>query len=104
VLGRHTWSYRKSLPRPCASDGKLGAVTFENEPTLRPDTIVPCGWSSCDVPVRLGRLICAAHLDEMNIAAQLSTDWRRPDCGEPLLFAVLLHECGASPAIGHSGT
>jgi hypothetical protein len=44
--------------------------------------------------VRLGRLACDAHLDEMNIGAQLSTDRRRPDCGEPSLFAVLLHECG----------
>ncbi len=78
----------------CASDGKLEAVTPEHVSTLTPDTVVPCGWPGCEVSVRLGRLACDAHLDEMNIAAQLSTDRRRPDCGEPSLFAVLLHECG----------
>jgi ribosomal protein S27AE len=44
--------------------------------------------------VRLGRLVCVAHLDQMNIAAQFRQDRRCPNCGELLLFAVLLHECG----------
>jgi hypothetical protein len=43
-------------------------VTSEREPPLTPDTIVPCGWPSCEVPVRLGRVISAAHLDEMTIS------------------------------------
>jgi hypothetical protein len=77
----------------CASDGKLEAVTPKHEPTLTPDTIVPCGWPGCEARARLGRLVCAAHLDEMNIAAQLRSDRQCPDCGEPSLFAVLLHEC-----------
>jgi hypothetical protein len=77
----------------CASDGKLEAVTPEHDPTLTPDTIVPCGWPGCDVPVRLGRLVCGAHLDEMNIAAQLSRDRLCPNCGEPSPFGVLLHAC-----------
>ena len=83
VLERHTRSYQKSLPRPVRPDGKLEAVIPEHEPTLTPDTIVPCGWPGCEMPVRLGRLVCDAHLDEMNIAAQLRTDRRCPDCGEP---------------------
>lgn len=87
-----------AIGRLChTSDGKLGAVTFENEPTLNPDTIVPCGWPGCEVPVRLGSLACAAHLDEMNIAAQLCRDRRCPDCGEPSSFGVLLHDCRAVP-------
>jgi ribosomal protein S27AE len=44
--------------------------------------------------VGLGRLVCAAQLDEMNVAAQLRKDRKCPDCGELSLFAVLLHECG----------
>jgi hypothetical protein len=71
--------------------GKLGTVTSEYEPTLTPDTIVPYGWPGCEVPVRLGRLVCAAHLDKMNIAAQFNRDRRCPDCGEPSPFRVLLH-------------
>ena len=34
----------------CASDGKLEAVSPEHEPTLTPDTIVPCGWPGCERP------------------------------------------------------
>jgi hypothetical protein len=49
------------------SGGKLGNVTIEHEPTLAPDSIVPCGWPGCEVPVRLGRLVCAAHLDQVSI-------------------------------------
>jgi hypothetical protein len=60
-----------------------------------PDTIVPCGWPGCEVPVRLGRPVCAAHLDEMNIAYQLRRDRRCPDCGEPSPFGVLLRRCGS---------
>ena len=67
-------------------------MTSEHELTLTPDTIVPCGWPECQVPVRLGRLVCGAHLDEMNIAAQLRRDRRCPDCGERSLLGVLLHE------------
>jgi hypothetical protein len=65
----------------------------ERMPTLTPDTSVRAAGLGCEVPVLLRRPVCDAHLDEMNIAAQLSTDRRRPDCGELLLFAVLLHEC-----------
>jgi hypothetical protein len=83
----------------CASDGKLEAVSPEHEPTLTPDTIVPCGWPGCDVPVRLGKLACDAHLDEMNIAAQLSRDRRCPDCGEPSPFGVLLHRCSENSVV-----
>ncbi len=82
----------------CGLDGKLGTVTSEREPTLTPDTIVPCGWPGCEVPVRLGRLACDPHLDELSIACQLRRDRRCPDCGEPSLFGVLLHECmGSNP-------
>ena len=35
------------------------------------------------------------HLDEMNIAAQLRTDRRCPDCGEPSPLGVLLDRCGS---------
>jgi hypothetical protein len=80
------------MPVDC-DGGKLGAVSFEQGPALRPDTIVPCGWPGCQVPVRLGRLVCDTHFDEMNIAARLSRDRRCPDCGEPSPFGVLLHEC-----------
>jgi hypothetical protein len=55
----------------------------------------PCGWPGCEEPVRLGRLACPAHLDEMNIVAQLSRDRRCPDCGELSPIAVLLHWCGS---------
>lgn len=34
----------------------------------------------CQAPVRLGRLVCAEHLDETNIAAQLRRDRGCPDC------------------------
>ena len=68
-------------------------MTPESDPTLTSQTIVPCGWPGCEVPVRLGRLACAAHLDEMNIAAQLSRDRRCPECGELSPFGVLLQEC-----------
>jgi hypothetical protein len=68
-------------------------VTFEHVSALTADTIVPCGWPGCEVQVRLGKLVCAAHLDEMNIAAQLRRDRRCPDCGELSLFGVLLHKC-----------
>ena len=36
---------------------------------LTRDTIVPCGWPGCEVPVRLGTLICAT---------QPSTRWTSP--------------------------
>jgi hypothetical protein len=68
-------------------------MTPEHDPTLTPDTIVPCGWPGCDVTVRLGRLVCVTHLGEMSIAALLRRDRRCPDCGEPSPFGVLLHEC-----------
>ena len=80
----------------CDLGGKLGAVTSEREPTLTPDTIVPCGWPGCEVPVRLGKLACDAHLDEMSIAAPLRRDRRCPDCGESSPFGVLLHQCARS--------
>jgi hypothetical protein len=50
-----------------APGGKLGAVTDQPEPTLTPDTIVPCGWPGCEVPVRRERLACPAHLDQVSI-------------------------------------
>jgi hypothetical protein len=81
----------------------LADVTPEHKPSLTPDTIVPCGWPDCDVPVRLGRLVCAAHLDEMNIAAQLRRDRRCPDCGKPSPFGVLLHECIGAATIQEFG-
>ena len=40
----------------CASDGKLEAVSPEHEPTLTPDTIVPCGWPGCEIPYDSGGL------------------------------------------------
>ncbi|MGD0985306.1 MAG: hypothetical protein ABSA65_16065 [Acidimicrobiales bacterium] len=76
-------------------------MTSEHDWTLTPDTIVPCGWPGCEVQVRLGSLACAAHLDEMNIAAQLSRDRRCPDCGEPSPFGVVLHECESQTGDGH---
>ena len=45
--------------------------------------------------VRLGRLVCSAHLEEMNIAEQLSSDRRCAACGESSPFGLRLHECGA---------
>jgi len=83
----------------CASGDKLGDVTPEHVPTLIPDTLVPCSWPRSQVPVRLGRLVCAAHLDEMNIAAQLSRDRRCPNCGEPSPFGVLLHRCSENSVV-----
>ena len=60
---------------------RLGEVSNQPGPTLTPDTILPCGWPGCENPVRLGRLVCAAHLDEMNIAAQLRRDGWCSDWG-----------------------
>jgi len=68
-------------------------VTPEHKPSRTPDTVVPCDWPGCQVPVRLGSLVCAAHRDEMNIAVQLNRDRRCPACGEPSLFGVLLRSC-----------
>jgi len=60
----------------------MAEVTDQPGSTLTPDTVVP---------ERLGRLVCAAHLDEMNIAAQVGRDGRCPGRGEPSPFGALLH-------------
>ena len=76
------------------TSGRVMVELSERMPTLTPDTSVRAAGLGCAVPVRLGRLVCVAHLDQMNIAAQFRQDRRCPNCGELLLFAVLLHECG----------
>ncbi len=68
---------------------------------LTSNTIVPCGWPGCDVPVWLGSLAFAAHLDEMNIAAQVREGRSCPDYGEPSPVGVVLHECESQAGDGH---
>ena len=54
------------------TSGRVPVEFSERMPTLTPDTSVRAAGRAVEVPVRLGRLTCAAHLDELNIAAQLS--------------------------------
>jgi hypothetical protein len=74
-------------------------MTSDRELTLTADTIVPCGWPGCDVQVRLGMLVSAAHLDEGDISGQLRRDRTCPDCGACSPFGVLLHRCSENSVI-----
>ena len=77
------------------TSGRVTVEFSERMPTLTPETSVRAAGLGCAVPVRLGRLVCDAHLDEMNIAAQLRSDRQCPDCGERSLLGVMLHRCGS---------
>ena len=65
---------------------------------IAPDTIILCGWSGCEAPVRFGRLVCAAHLDAIDNAMELNRNRQCSDCGEPSLFGGLAHKRGALSA------